>query len=191
MTAKKKIPKLDEETWVHSALRLLAKSNIEGVSIDVLARNFGVTKGSFYHHFQNRGELLKKMLDMWMANTTFGIITRINTSSRDPKQRLLDLLELPSRTAPEKLGWETELAIRSWARRDALALQTIIDVDRVRFDYTKRLFLDLEFAEEEATVRANMALAYLLGESLLSTSIHSTDVRKASARNLWQKLVTI
>ena len=40
----------------------LARHGIESVRVEVLARDLGVSKGSFYWHFRDRSELLEKLL---------------------------------------------------------------------------------------------------------------------------------
>ena len=41
--------------WVRAAGRRLAAGGIGAVAVETLARDLGVTKGSFYWHFRDRG----------------------------------------------------------------------------------------------------------------------------------------
>ena len=43
--------------WVRGAFRVLLREGIAGVRIEPLAVTLGVTKGSFYWHFADRGAL--------------------------------------------------------------------------------------------------------------------------------------
>ena len=38
--------------------------------IDAIAKDLGLTKGSFYHHFKNKDQYLKKILQFWETQTT-------------------------------------------------------------------------------------------------------------------------
>ena len=48
----------------------LAEHGVESVRVEVLARDLGVSKGSFYWHFRDRGELLEKLLARWEDGET-------------------------------------------------------------------------------------------------------------------------
>ncbi|MGA6960157.1 MAG: helix-turn-helix domain-containing protein, partial [Candidatus Acidiferrales bacterium] len=68
-TALKSSP-LQPDDWVRAAFARLSTEGIESVRIELLARDLGVSKGSFYWHFQDREELLAKMLDRWESDET-------------------------------------------------------------------------------------------------------------------------
>ena len=48
---------LDSAAWVEAAFDALAEGGIEAVRIDPLAKQLGVTRGSFYWHFTDRAAL--------------------------------------------------------------------------------------------------------------------------------------
>ncbi|MFX6226184.1 helix-turn-helix domain-containing protein, partial [Acinetobacter baumannii] len=50
------------EVWTEAGFAELARSGIEGVRVEVLAKNLGVTKGGFYRRFRDRAALLEAML---------------------------------------------------------------------------------------------------------------------------------
>ena len=58
-------PSLHPEDWLRAAQNRLSEHGIESVRIEVLARDLGVSKGSFYWHFRDRGELLDRLLARW------------------------------------------------------------------------------------------------------------------------------
>ncbi len=49
---------LQRADWVRAGLRVLAQSGVDAVLIPRLATDLGVTKGSFYWHFESRDDLL-------------------------------------------------------------------------------------------------------------------------------------
>jgi AcrR family transcriptional regulator len=59
---------LQPDDWIRAAFARLSTEGIESVRIELLARDLGVSKGSFYWHFQDREELLAKMLDRWESD---------------------------------------------------------------------------------------------------------------------------
>ena len=58
-------PRLSRNSWLEVALELLQNDGINAVTVDALAIQLGITRGSFYHHFKDRNDLSKEMLDYW------------------------------------------------------------------------------------------------------------------------------
>jgi len=50
------------DSWIEAGFAELARSGVEGVRVEVLAKNLGVTKGGFYRRFKDRAALLDAML---------------------------------------------------------------------------------------------------------------------------------
>ena len=57
--------RLDRDEWIEAAIDVLAEQGLQGMRIEVLAKNFGVTKGSFYWHFKDRQYLVDGVLETW------------------------------------------------------------------------------------------------------------------------------
>ena len=51
--------RLDAQAWTNAALKTLARSGIDGVRVELLAKELSVTKGSFYWHFKDRDRSTK------------------------------------------------------------------------------------------------------------------------------------
>ena len=58
---------LTREDWISGAWDMLGERGMDGVRVEPLARRLGVTKGSFYWHFKDRGELLEALLNRWFS----------------------------------------------------------------------------------------------------------------------------
>ena len=54
---------LDRKGWIEAAIDVLADQGVEGMRVEVLAKSFGVTKGSFYWHFKDRQDLFNAVLN--------------------------------------------------------------------------------------------------------------------------------
>jgi AcrR family transcriptional regulator len=50
--------RLDSANRVQAALDIVAEKGVDGVRVEVLAKQLGVTKGSSYWHFKDRDALL-------------------------------------------------------------------------------------------------------------------------------------
>ena len=46
--------------WQEAALNVIAHQGVSAVAVEPLAKQLGVTKGSFYWHFSNRMDLVKQ-----------------------------------------------------------------------------------------------------------------------------------
>lgn len=59
---------LTEQDWVQAALDTIAQHGVAAVAVEALARDLGVTKGSFYWHFANRDALISAAVKRWEDN---------------------------------------------------------------------------------------------------------------------------
>ena len=53
--------RLDRDDWLTQAWRAFVSGGIGAVSVNDLARQLGVSRGSFYHHFTDREDLLQEL----------------------------------------------------------------------------------------------------------------------------------
>lgn len=158
---------LTPEAWVEAATEVLVVEGIDHVRIDVLARELGVTRGSFYWHFRDREDLLRRVLQAWSERATEQLTRRLASASTDPLERLRDMISLPHRGRAAVRAARIELAIRAWARRDDMARQAVEAADASRLAYHEDAFLALGFNAAEARSRAFITYACEVGESLL------------------------
>ena len=158
---------LTPETWVEAATTVLVDQGIDHVRVDVLAGQLGVTRGSFYWHFRDREDLLRRVLQAWSERSTAQLTKRLETARDDPREQLRDVISLPFRGRAAVRAARIELAIRAWARRDAMARQAVDESDASRIGYHGDIFRALGFAPDEAAMRAFLLYSYEVAESLL------------------------
>ena len=75
-----------------AALEVIALRGIEGLSVEGLARQLGVTKGSFYWHFADRAQLIATTLLIWEKRATLDVIAQLETLD-DPADQLRSLFD--------------------------------------------------------------------------------------------------
>ncbi len=154
------------EIWIEAGFAELARSGVEGVRVEVLAKNLGVTKGGFYRRFRDRAALLEAMLRSWSAGRIAAIEQQASLDGASARDRLKSLIRLYSeRTNTE--GMAIELAIRQWARSDAAAAQAVAGVDAARLTNVGQLYRAAGLAEEEADAQAFLFYCFIFGQSLL------------------------
>ncbi len=179
---------LTPETWIAAATELLIDRGIDAVRVDVLAKAMDVTRGSFYWHFKDREALLVAVLHAWRDGATEQVIERFEGQQADPQALIGELISLPFRGRAAQRAARVELAIRAWARRDALARQAVDEVDARRLSYIAQCFSALGFPIGEARARAFILYAYEVAESILSHQ--GTAAQKKERSALLQRLVS-
>lgn len=178
--------RLTREDWIEAATHRLIKRSIDAVRVEPLADGLKVSRGSFYWHFKSRAELLEAILTTWQERQTRRIVERIRQDRLlSAPEQLRKLRQLPPRTKSTREAAALELAIRAWARRDALARRVVDAVDAERIEFTKSLILDAGAAETEAGYWALVGYAYTLGESLLRDGMTDKQIAECRSRLLW------
>jgi AcrR family transcriptional regulator len=141
-------------------LESLRKSGVGEVRVERLAVDLGITKGSFYWHFKNRGDLLDAVLEYWAREMTDVEFERIGAMRAGLAGRLQALAE----DVLEKGMGRYDPAIRAWARTDRKVAAAVGQVDRRRVRALTGFFEEGGFSAAEARTRARLFYTFLLGE---------------------------
>ena len=146
--------------WVAAGLEALRKGGVAGVRVERLAEDIGLTKGSFYWHFRDRGELLAALLEFWAREMTEAEFERVQAVKGGLAARLRTLAE----DVLEKGMGRYDPAIRAWARSDRKVAAAVAQVDRRRVRALATFFEEGGFPPAEARTRARLFYTFLLGE---------------------------
>lgn len=156
----RKLP-LGRNAWILAAREALIRDGIRAVEVGKLARRLKVTRGGFYWFFNSRKELLDELLADWERTNT----EAFKAVLRDPGhngvaefQALVDMWIAESGYSP---AWDA--AIRDWARVAPKVATVVRRVDEERIDILKRIFLDMDYPEEEAFIRARVTYFHQVG----------------------------
>ncbi|MBR9867413.1 MAG: TetR/AcrR family transcriptional regulator [Oceanospirillales bacterium] len=174
--------KLSREEWINAATQVLATSGIDQVRVDKLAKQLKITRGSFYHHFTSRDDLLVSILDKWRLRATESVIERIQSSSNDPVEQITTLMNLPITGKRSFDGASIEISIRAWARRDKLARSAVEEVDKYRLSFIRSIFKDLGHQPDQAEDLANLVYSYIVAMSLIHFDNNFEERREMSRR---------
>jgi AcrR family transcriptional regulator len=159
-------PLLDRQDWLDAALAALVEGGIAAVTMERMAVGLGVTRGSFYHHFRDRAELLDELLSYWVRDWTAAIIEDVSSLTLDPRSTLLALM----RTIAHRNAAEYDVVFRAWALHDDRARAVLARVDEMRVEYMTSLFVAMGFEGLEAENRARLALYYETAEPAMFSS---------------------
>lgn len=172
---------LTPEAWIDAATEVLVDRGIDHVRVDVLATQLGVTRGSFYWHFRDREDLLRRVLEAWRNRATVQLTRRLSLAGQDAHSQLRDVISLPHRGRAAARAARIELAIRAWARRDQMARAAVDEADQQRIAYHGQIFESLGFEPDEAALRAFVMYSYEVAESLLHQQGQTQDRQRRQA----------
>lgn len=142
------------DDWIRVALDRLAVEGIEGVRVEALARQMSISKGSFYHHFQDRQELLDSMITYWEENATERMIQSPDSASQSVEQFLGAIF-----TKEQKI----EAAMYAWAKQNAVLRKRLIEIEKRRIAYVALLYQKKGMPATEAKLRAQLAYSMYVG----------------------------
>lgn len=152
------------DDWLLAAIAAMAEGGVENVKVERLVKQLGVSKGSFYWHFKDRGELLDRLIHYWVDRGTQEVMALTQAEAQEPQARLLGLfrmaVEEPVGTISSAQG---EMAIRSWAMIDEGVAAIVAKTDQVRIDYVTALLRELGHEAAQAAVEAEALYLMLLG----------------------------
>lgn len=178
---------LTPERWIEAATEVLVDHGIDNVRVDVLATELQVTRGSFYWHFRDREDLLRQVLQSWRDRATEQLTARLKQASGDARAQLREVLSLPFRGRAAMRAARIELALRAWARHDAMARQAVDEADASRIDYISGLIEAMGFAPTEARQRGFLLYSYVLAESQVSGA--GSHAERSARRRLVERLI--
>ncbi len=146
--------------WLNTAIQTLNDAGIGAVSIVQLANTLGVTRGSFYHHFTDREDLLSAMLNHWEMKWTVDIREEVRTLELPPAEKLLALVQ----SIRNNKAADHDAPFRAWALHDPHARAALKAVDAFRLDYIRSLFEAAGFEGLDAENRARLLLYYEMSD---------------------------
>ncbi len=136
-------PDLQPSDWVRAGMKILAQSGVDMVLIPPLAKELGVTKGSFYWHFASREELLMKLIEEWRQHATLRVIDIVERTGVSAQEKIRLIAFIGTNSPIDEFGGAVELAVRNWARVNPTVRKVVADVDRQRLNYLTQLYKEL------------------------------------------------
>jgi AcrR family transcriptional regulator len=149
--------RLSRQDWIDAGLRALARDGAGALKADVLAKHLGVSRGSFYWHFQDLAAYHQTVIARWREIATQAIIAEIERAGA-PADRLRALLRRAFAG-----GGALEFAMRAWATSDPRAARGIATVDRQRLAYLEALLVAAGQGQGTARRRARLLYWSFLG----------------------------
>ena len=159
--ATKSKPRIDRKVYVAEALVILEEEGFQGLTIAAVVERLGVTKGSFYHHFEGWDDFRQGLLSFWEESQTERLI-ELAEMVGSPRERASALIDMAS-NFPHRI----ERELRAWGATDAEVGSAVRRVDSRRRSYGARTFNQILNDDAAAQRLAATGLAVLVGAQQL------------------------
>ena len=161
-TGRRTLTRLD---WIDAATEILVSKSVDAIHPATLARDLGITIGSFYYHFKDRNDLLASVLRQWHERTTAQVMHEYE--GMPIAEMAYELMALPLHGLTARHAAMVEFAIRAWARRDDMARQAVLEVDQQRLGLYTDALRNSGFPKAEAENRAFLIYSFQMSQALL------------------------
>jgi AcrR family transcriptional regulator len=176
---------LSTAEWLELAKSTLIKEGIGGVKIDRLAKMGGVTRGGFYYRFKGLQGLLDELLEHWRATNHQPIIDAL-TGPGAPAKRFRALVHLWLEEREYDPDYDT--AIRAWSRVSPKVAAVVHEIDDLRIEALKQLFLDAGYDDDEAFIRARITYFHQVG--YYAMGLKESAKRREELSELYYRVLT-
>ena len=106
-------PRLTRDDWLDAAFQAVVDGGFDNVRVLVIAQTLGVTRGSFYWHFNDHADLVSSLIERWRKREVELDRALQLDATDDPKADLEHLLEAALAHAGADLeNMRFELALR-------------------------------------------------------------------------------
>jgi AcrR family transcriptional regulator len=150
--------RLTADDWEQAALDLIAQQGVSAVAVEPLARQLGVTKGSFYWHFPTREALLKSALERWEKQDVDTLLDQMEPIA-DARERLCELFRRTGREAKSHVIYSALLR----ALDHPIVQPVMARVSQRRMDFLTRAYRQIGMNRSIAAHRARLAYAAYVG----------------------------
>jgi AcrR family transcriptional regulator len=143
--------RLTRDDWLRQALDALSEDP-RHLRIDDLAERLGVSKGSFYWHFESRKEFVIALAEFWRDTYTNTPGDQAMGYEGTPEERMKKLFELIVR-----YGYASkDMPIRAFARIEPDIQPIVREVDEIRMNTLRQLFEEMGFTGKELEFRTRL-----------------------------------
>ena len=156
------INRLSKQDWLDFALKELKRNGHSKLTANRLASELGVSRGSFYWHFNDVRDFEKSLLKRWSELTTDEVIEQLRPLET-PRLRLITLVKLAMSTE-----MKLERSVRSWATSEKMVAKIVHSVDARRVAYIESILEAMGVASVDIKVRAQMLYWASIGRWMLS-----------------------
>ncbi|MFN8285307.1 MAG: TetR/AcrR family transcriptional regulator [Chitinophagales bacterium] len=180
--------KADEQTIILEALKLFRKQSYFNTSMSEIADACGLQKGSLYHYFPSKEDLMKRVIKMVHEYFKSNVFAHAYDKSLSPQQRLENLF-----TSAESVFLDNEkgnLLGNMGVETALMAPEFNTLVQRFFQDFfhaVKTIYLD-KYSEQIATELAERSVAELEGSLMFSRVFNDHTYLKNTTKRILNRI---
>ncbi len=160
---------LSRSRWLEAGLDLLQEAGAEALTIESLTIRLGVTKGSFYHHFNHYLNFKQELLSFWEEEGTLRIIqwAEQEASPSEKLERVIRASLHPSRL---------DVAMRAWALQDDQVRVHQQRIDQQRLAYLEAVVFAIKADPQFAKLFARLLYSIYVGSQHIIPAIEGEEL---------------
>ena len=152
------VERLSKAVWVVAGLKALAHDGGVGLKADIIAKQLGVSRGSFYWHFADLDAFHAAVVEAWQDAAVDAVLRLLEG---DVVGRLRQLIVIALHADPA-----LEIGMRAWAAGSTRARAAVEEVDARRLDHLARMLAQAGVESEISKARAHVIYWTYLGSAL-------------------------
>ena len=153
--------KATREDWLAAAMEALIAHGVEGVKVQVLGSQLGVSRSSFYWYFKSRQDLLDALLDHWQQTNTAALVSMAEKPAATITESVCNVFRCVIN--PALFDTRLDFAVRDWARRSATVRRAMEASENQRLAALQQMFDRFGYPELEAVARARILYYMQIG----------------------------
>jgi AcrR family transcriptional regulator len=126
------------------------------LTVEKLCRELGVSRGSFYWHFENRADFVRRLAEFWEMRFTESIRDIVTVTQVGPAERLMRLIE----TIQDLDATRFDISVRAWAKTEPSVAEIVKRSDETRYRYVRAQFRELGFSGDELEMRTRTFVVF-------------------------------
>ena len=141
-----------EDLWLNAAYDLLIEKGVDAVKVLPLAQTLGLSRTSFYGHFDSREALLEALVKRWRDRNTGNLIRQTQAYAETITEAVFNIFDCWLR--PDLFDARLDYAIRNWAMGDPALRRVLERNDSERIDAIAAMFERFGYDPDDARIRA-------------------------------------
>jgi AcrR family transcriptional regulator len=174
--------RLDCTSWLDAAELAIAEGGFSNVRVLPLSQKLGVTRGSFYWHFENHADFVAQIIDRWKARE-LEEIKEWNGDVSNPMETLENIVNFVlKRATAQPRRAKIEFALRDYSGGSKVAAKAVAAIDLARLGIGYTLLKEIIGSEEETESYALLFYAQIVGAQLMTTYVSPSMMATTSAK---------
>ena len=155
------------EDWLESGIKILGEAGVNGLTIERMAAEMSLTKGSFYHHFRSREDFVQSVGRYWAVTFTTAVKVEIGSMKGGFGERLLSLMEMVVRGDLSRY----DRLMRCWSIRNAAIRRLTKRTFNERIRYVESLLKGMGHRGEDLNARVHVFVGYMTFETEVNAGL--------------------